>query len=219
MRPSKLSPVPRRVSRGVSLIFALLTLMALSLAALALVRSVDTGALVLGNLGFKQETSAVADYATRQALKWVSTYSGLTTDNGTLGYYATSNDAVDITGQQSTSATRALIDWDQDKCAYAAGTPHGPCDMRASDPIKVNDSTTARYVVFRLCQSTGDPNDGSNTCARPLSSDGGKAAKRGKLDYGDYERFTNVAGVYYRIVVRVVGARNSVSFIETIVHQ
>lgn len=217
--PSKRPRPARRASRGVSLIFALLTLMALSLAAIALVRAVDTGALVLGNLGFKQGTTAVADTATRQAVRWISSYATLTADNGGVGYYSTSNDAVDVTGQQSTDPARPLIDWDQDGCGYAAASPHGNCTMRASDPIQIDSSTTARYVIFRLCQSTGDPNSGSNTCARPLSSDASNTAKKGKLDYGDYERFNNVSGVYYRIVVRVVGPRNAVSFIETIVHQ
>jgi hypothetical protein len=46
--------------RGSALIFALMTLVALMLAAVALVRSVDTSSRVLGNLGFKQEATAAA---------------------------------------------------------------------------------------------------------------------------------------------------------------
>ena len=42
---------------GASLLFALITLVALALAATALVRSVDTGAIVLGNLGSKKATA------------------------------------------------------------------------------------------------------------------------------------------------------------------
>ena len=52
-------PARRRAQRGVSLLFALMALAAMLLAAVALVRSVDSGALVLGNLGFKQEATAV----------------------------------------------------------------------------------------------------------------------------------------------------------------
>ena len=46
----------RRAARGASLVFAMITVVALSLAAVALVRSVDTGLNILGNLGFKQDT-------------------------------------------------------------------------------------------------------------------------------------------------------------------
>ena len=44
--------------RGMSLVFALLALAALSLAGIALVRSVNTSSLVIGNLGFKQGATA-----------------------------------------------------------------------------------------------------------------------------------------------------------------
>ena len=45
--------------KGVVLFFALIALVAMSLAAAALVRSVDSGVLVAGNLAFKQ--SAILD--------------------------------------------------------------------------------------------------------------------------------------------------------------
>ena len=49
-----------RRQRGVSLIFALMALAVISLAAVALVRSVDTTSLVIGNLGFKQVKAALS---------------------------------------------------------------------------------------------------------------------------------------------------------------
>ncbi len=48
-------------------LFALLALAAMSLAAVALVRSVDGGSLVIGNLGFKQDTTRAADRAAELA--------------------------------------------------------------------------------------------------------------------------------------------------------
>ena len=50
-----------------SLLFALLALAAMLLAAVALVRSVDSGALVLGNLGFKQDATSAGDSAAELA--------------------------------------------------------------------------------------------------------------------------------------------------------
>ena len=60
-------PSRHAAQRGVSLIFALLALGAMLLAAVALVRAVDSGALVLGNLGFKQDATSAADRAAEYA--------------------------------------------------------------------------------------------------------------------------------------------------------
>ncbi len=51
------------MQRGVSLVFALMALVVISLGAVAIVRSVDTGALVIGNLGFKQDATSAAAQA------------------------------------------------------------------------------------------------------------------------------------------------------------
>ena len=56
-----------RRQQGAALIFALITLVILGLATLSLVRSVDTGALLLGNLSFKQDATAAGDQAARKA--------------------------------------------------------------------------------------------------------------------------------------------------------
>ena len=206
-------------SRGVSLIFALLTLMALSLAALALVRSVDTGALVLGNLGFKQETTANGDFATRQAIAYLNSLGDVTNDIGNHGYFASSNDAVDVTGQQQPkNLTRALINWDQDGCAYAPAGTFGPCTMHPSDVIQINDSTTARYVIFRLCPSTG-PSGAGNICVTPPSGSADVSGGYRGQNYATQKLPGKGAGAYFRIVVRVVGPRNTTSFVETVVYR
>ena len=203
-------------ARGISLLFALLSLMALSLATMALVRSVDTSSLVMGNLSFKQDATATADRATKSAITFLTSAATLNADIGG-GYYATSYENLDVTGQQMTTAGRNLVNWDGDGCAYVPGTPSGNCTVSPSAALTINGNQ-ARYVIFRLCDATGNPNDTGNSCARPLASSTSEASKRGKLDYSDYERFTNVSGVYYRIVVRVTGPRKTTSFVETIVH-
>ncbi|MEY4764184.1 MAG: hypothetical protein RI907_857 [Pseudomonadota bacterium] len=209
---------PTRLQRGLSLIFALLALAALSLGAVALLRSMDTGSQVLGNLGFKQDTTAAADTGTENAINWLSSYtetgtnsSTSTTRAGEQGYYASSHDGVDVTGQQ-VGATRELIDWDGNRCAGQ----NGQCTLAARTVGNQNGVTT-QWVIFRLCNATGTITDDA-ACLKP-SSTTGSSNKRGKLDYGDYARFTGAAGPYYRIVVRARSdARETTSFTETIVH-
>ena len=216
--------------RGVSLLFALLALVALSLATLAVVRTVDTSGLVLGNVGFKQDATVAGDQAVRQAITWLkANAASLDNDAPNSGYYASTKEKnadasvtpVDSTGQQFVGATannaRKLIDWDNDGvCNYAPSGTFASCTIKTVAIADVNGNKT-RYVIFRLCASAGDANDEiNNSCAKPLNSGSG-ASGRGSLAYGT-GRFTAAAGPYYRIVVRVLGARNTTSFTETIVN-
>lgn len=61
MKNSHLQTSGATRQRGIVLFFALIALVAMSLAAVALIRSVDTATLVAGNLAFKQSTINSAD--------------------------------------------------------------------------------------------------------------------------------------------------------------
>jgi len=54
--------------RGVVLFFALIALVVMSLAAVALIRSVDTSSLIAGNLAFKQSTTSSGDTGIEAAI-------------------------------------------------------------------------------------------------------------------------------------------------------
>jgi len=60
-----------RRQRGLSLLFALMALVVIGLASVAVVRSVDTSSLVIGNLCFKQDATAASAQMTEQALTWL----------------------------------------------------------------------------------------------------------------------------------------------------
>lgn len=222
-------PLPRPIQRprhirqqGASLIFALITLVVIGLASLALVRSVDTGSLVLGNMSFKQDATVSGDQAVRAAFEWLrsQTSATLETNNATnaaQGYYASTLDSdpdepVDVTGQQSTAAQRQLIEWYPGDsalkdCGYTSG---GNCTLLSKDAgTTPNGHNSMRYTIFRLCENAG-PISGNN-CASPTGLAGGNH------EAGERTPRLSVEGAFYRIVVRVRGSRNSVSFIETIV--
>ena len=123
------------IFRPFALLFALITLVALALAASALVRAVDTGAVVLGNLGSKKATAIAADRATQMAIQVLAgmTAGAREVDAANQGYYATSKEDYDITGFDRTDASRKLVNWEVDgSCAYATS---GTCDplTRPSD--------------------------------------------------------------------------------------
>lgn len=219
----------KKHQRGVSLIFALLALVALSLATLALVRSVDTGAMLLGNVGFKQDATVAGDQASRQAVAWLKlNAAALDADAAANGYYASTREVnadltrtpVDVTGQQSQDNTRRLIDWSdaQDSaCSYATAGTYASCNLRSVAANMGGNPNQARYVIFRLCANSGSAEETSgNSCAKPLSASG-SSSSRGDLSYGG-GRISSASGPYYRIVVRVLGGRNATSFTETIVN-
>lgn len=203
---------------GASLVFALITLVALALAATALVRSVDTGAIVLGNLGSRQATTAAADKATQRAIIWLSTAADLTQDSAAAGYFATSLDGYDLTGFQGSDPARGLVNWEVDgTCAYATS---GNCvgTTTPSPPITIDASTTARYLITRLCKTTGDYSAAGQVCASPPKLKERANERRGQVNYSQQSQTMSSPVPYYRIVVRVVGPRNATSFTETIVN-
>ncbi|HEX6706285.1 MAG TPA: pilus assembly protein PilX [Albitalea sp.] len=210
----------RRAQRGVSLIFALIALGVLALAAVALVRSVDTGALVIGNLGFKQDATASSDQGAEQAVAWLSAnVAGALLDANQVaqGYLATASD-LDATGNSSTVVGRSVVDWAGDNCAsYPSGTFTGGCLSPAAG-ADVNGNKV-QYLITRLCPLAGPANSAGNDCSTPMGASG-DSKNRNECNYRHCERFlpTGSGGVYFRIIVRTVGGRNAVSFTETMVH-
>jgi len=211
---------------GASLLFALITLVALALAASALVRSVDTGAVVMGNLGAKKATAVAADRATQQAIKFLVIDMSEATrliDQPNQGYYATSKEDYDITGFQGTDPNRKLVNWDVDgSCAYATS---GTCDpLTRPNDSQVIDTTArieARWLITRLCGTAGIDAKGTsnNNCAVALKASVMKDASAGAPNQstgGGFELQNQQP--FYRIVVRVKGPRNAVTYTETIVN-
>lgn len=211
----------RKGQRGLALIFALLGLVALSIAAVALVRSVDTGTLVLGNIGFKQETTAQADQATQAAIEWLANADKATleADQVASGYLASATAELDPLGQRSDVVNRILIDWDFDQATLAncATVPNTPAE-RCVTPGSVQGNTAVRYFITRLCATTGDKSAAGNHCANPVSITAGEASARGAVHYRSSDRLApSGGGLLYRIIVRSKGARDTTTFTETIV--
>jgi hypothetical protein len=232
-----LSSAPSRLGahpvRGLSLIFALLALAVLSLAAIALVRSIDTGTLVLGNMGFKQDATASADQVADSAVSWLETNgsgTALDADDTAHGYLATAID-LDPTGSNTSDATRTVIDWAGNGCAsYTGAFAH--CVLPAPGPT-INGHST-QYLIVRLCPSAGAPASGTNDCAgippalaHSSTNDAdsvNSSVTRDGIDYFNNQRLklsqsgSPEGETYFRVIARVVGGRKAVSYTETIVH-
>lgn len=217
-------------NQGVALIFALITLVALMLGGLALVRNTDTAALVLGNLGFKQDATQSADQATRAAITWLNANNAALNASKPKGYYASTQEyaadgttklgPIDLTGNQlPNDHTRQLIDWDENDCSSATGGTYTSCAINPELIPETINGNTAKYVILRMCNKVGDfTTDNTILCATPLGGSETGASGKGLIDYKKSVKFTSTAGTYFRILVRIEGLRGATSFTETIVH-
>lgn len=211
-----------RRHRGASMIFALITLAVMALAAVGLVRSVDTTTLALGNLGFKQDATAASAGAAEAAIVWIqANAASLNNTDAASGYYATDLITLDVTGA-SRDPLRAIVNWDG-ACLGRAPADYTVC-LTPAAAVAVNNNT-ARFLISRMCSEAGEPggpaaSGGTVVCTRPASSSVTATASHGEVKAGEEESITSSAAgsPYYRILVRTQGGRNTVSYTETIVH-
>ena len=183
----KMSRIPLK-QRGVVLFIALIVLVAMSLAGIGMLRSVDTGNLIAGNLAFKQATLNASDLGIETGFQWLLTQAGTTALDANIaasGYYA------------NPPANDAALDWTD--IANWAGSI-----VLATDAA----GNTTRYIIHRLCPAVGTVT--SQICAISITSGtaGGGSSSVGATV------FTSTNSVYYRIMARVDGPRNTSSITE-----
>ena len=95
-----------RGERGVVLLIALIVLVAMTLAGIGMMRSIDSGTLVAGNIGFREAAVATADTGVEAARAWlVANSTSLNVDNPAAGYYSTRQDTLDLTGNMTSGGT------------------------------------------------------------------------------------------------------------------
>ena len=190
--------------RGVVLFIALIVLVAMTLAGIAVMRSVGTNVLISGNMAFKQAATSVADYGVEVARAWVSGATATTLQNdgapgtATAGYYSSWKYDPTAPADLTKNFDPFQFDW-----------ANAMTVVPAPDP-----ATQVQYVVHRMCRlanaSTDDVNQQCVTVA--TSSTGGSTQN---VLSGGNQPLTNTTQVYYRVTVKVTGPRNATSFIQT----
>lgn len=195
----------RARQEGVVLLVALITLLAMTLAGIGIMRSIDTGTMVAGNIGFRQSAVASADGGIEAARTWLlANRTSLTADQPGAGYYATRQDGLDFTGNRSVSGD-PQIDWNgSDPTAAVKAFVVGP-DASGNEIL---------YVIHRLCSVVGSINAPAQSCATSAIS--GIGSSQDAPDYSSYAlKVTNQ--VYYRVTSRVNGPKNTVSYVQAII--
>ena len=189
---------PRVGQSGIVLMFALIMLVALTLAGIALVRSVDTTNVIAGNLAFQQTATHSGDTGTESAVTWIETNNVGTTLHAHIyaqGYAATRQDPVP--GQS----------WDAFWTSVLV-----PAGQVVSLPTNASGDTVS-YAIQRLCNAVGDPVSTGVDCAVPPTAGTSGSSSKGA---GVVALLYN-SQIYYRITSRIAGPRNTVSYVQTIV--
>lgn len=192
----------RRSQQGVVLFFALIALVAMTMAGIALFRSIDSATLIAGNLAFRQGATSSGNAAVETAAKWLEANPTLLiAHQSSNGYYATINEPAgksDLTGNV-TAATPDNFNW-------AASAVHLATDSAGN---------TAEYVIHRVCANVGalDP----ATCSASPGSASGNSVGSLVPNETYQARMSGAFIGYYRVTVKVTGPRNSVSYLQAMV--
>lgn len=196
------SPSLRRQA-GVVLVIALIVLVAMTLAGIALVRSVDITTQIAGNLAFRQSGTQAADAGIEVARKWLLTTSADVTQAGPTGsgYFATFNGGVTSTPAIFNPAT---FDW------TTYGAPPLPED---------SSGNIVTYVIHRMCETTGNPGTANCVTAPQTAPLGGSNTDPEYGKFGCVSNYCNASNSpMYRITTRVVGPRNTVTYTQSVVY-
>lgn len=188
--------INRHKQEGVVLLIALIVLIAMSLAGVALNRSVDTAMGISGNLAFKQSTASGADRGIATAVQWIeANHTGTILDytNTGNGYFS--------------SASTIEPDWKNNNNwanAFSAGTDGA--------------GNTIQYQIHRMCAYADTPYNGTsgtgqqNQCSMMEAAAFGAAGN--SINAGAFQ-FTGTPQVVFRITARATGPKSTNSVVQT----
>ena len=186
--------------RGSSLFISLIALVSMTLAGIAMVRSVDTANLISGNLAFRQSALHTTDVGIEAGITALASITGTALETvfptgclvGACNYYP-AGQVASVIQVTDAKGVPTMINW--------ASVPE----------TIVNTSYKVQYVIDRLCQGPAPVTDIAGKCYVSGTSGGG-TSKVGGI------KFTGTSQtVYYRITSRVTGPHSTVSYAQAIV--
>jgi len=200
-------PTHLRRQQGAVLFIALIVLVAMTLAGIAMMRSVDTTLGISGNMAFKQATLQGSDRGVKAAFDWLAANSSgttLQTTNAGVGYFSAKP------GNEP--------DW-FDIAQWSNGVRLANEGGFVGQPD--NAGNVVRYIIHRMCNCADVPynskctaSDIDNSCGLYYPPAG--AAAGGSMSVGA-AKFEGIPQIYYRVTTRVDGPRNTVSITQVTV--
>jgi len=186
-------------ARGAVLFIALIVLVAMTLAGIAIMRSVDTTTLIAGNLAFKQGTIQSSDIGIESGFQWLlANRPALNNTDLAKGYYS--------------ARPAGSLNWN-DPATWASAVTVG------TDAA----GNTISYVIHRMCDCSNTPYNGTCAGGAPqfcaLDAPVGVAPPptQGDSFVVGAPGYLEDPKPYYRITVRAQGPRNTASFVQAMV--
>ncbi len=205
----------RQYQHGAVLLFSLIALVAMSIAALALIKNVDTATLIAGNLAFRQSTTATAEAGIQQGVTLLANMQA-----GASG--SVFNDTNHVFNKTGTGATIGYYPNIDPALNLAAAATWADANTTA----EAVDASGNRYraIIQRMCRPPDPdlPAPGNSlvlstvNCLFAGNAEGGDSMKNPLP-----AEICNTAGCsnstevpLYRITVRVEGPKNTVSYVQ-----
>jgi Tfp pilus assembly protein PilX len=221
-----LAPKPNNLhikqQRGVVLFLALIALVVMSLAAVALIRSVDTSTLIAGNLAFKQSATTSADAGIEAAITLLT---GMRDSAANVGKNVL-NDATH-TFNVTNTATRPGYYSNADPALNLFAETTWDSDINNSNDNSVNSilfgtdasGNKIRYVIQRMCRNANAAIQNADC----LFSAGSEDANGQQIPLP--QNICSGSGCptagqtpQIRITARVTGPRNTMSYVQAFVY-
>lgn len=207
---------------GIVLFFAMLALLVMSIAGVALIRSVDTNNLLSGNMVFRQSATTASNVGlegiTEAVTKSVPVSDSLK-HHAALGYYANciqfdKNPADQICdGSQLTTVT-----WTD------ANSRLVPTQTDGNDEIKNGidrQGNEIRYIIERMCNysdadiTAGSAENNAARCMMASSASDGETCSKNLTNIELFKQCKSSPNVpLYRVTLRIAGPKNTVSFMQ-----
>lgn len=197
------APQPPRRERGVVLMIALIVLVALTLAGLSMVRTVDTSSTIAGNFAFRQAALSATDAGVEAAF-------GVLSGAAANGVAANAPDTLvankyyPVMQPTDANGIPTGVTW-----ASAYSLADVPAGVTA---VTVPTGYDVRFVIERMCTGTYPVIDIAGKCVNERVSD----ASGGSVGIGR-PRFTGATKTNYRVTVRVEGPRGTLSMAQAVV--
>jgi Tfp pilus assembly protein PilX len=194
-------PMPRR-QRGTMLIIALIVLVAMTLAGIATMRSVDTATVMAGNIAFRQSALHAADQGLKNGYDMLAgTWTNFGADLNKEGLGAAA-----VPGYAS-SASMTEPNW-SDPNAWNRAVQLPP--DAAGNVVWV--------LVERMCTvpncRPGDTCGQNNLCGSTPGGASDSSGREGEDNFRPTDAFS-APSIHYRITTRAVGPRNSIAIVQT----
>ena len=188
---------------GVVLFIAMIALVVMSLAAVALIRSVDTNNLIAGNLSYKQTAAASSSFGVESMANQLGikllTYSEAS--DPTNGYYAvcTTYSTAGTCDGKNLTATANWVPGTTSRLATGSGVTAGVDTY----------GNTVQYIVERMCNAVGSARITPCLISSSVLDTSSKNTPNGPK--GISSQFN---AAIYRVTVRVAGPKNTLSYIQ-----